>query len=250
MFERFTEAARRTLFFARHEASRFGSLSIEAEHLLLGLIRDCPSWVMAEVLARANVTVERIHAEVERVMVVTHEKISTSVEIPFSRDSKQILLLAASEADRLRSDPIDNEHLLLGILGSEHTRAASILVGLGLRLAEVRQEIVRLREEDARRRQDRAAGVTARVRIVPTTRPDMGISTRGRPGALDMDGFTVRVALSRVCGVHESRIEMLAPIDENQRYDFSAEWSPNEGHRTGDGLIQEGIEHHFEVAIA
>ncbi len=153
MFERYTEAARRALFFARYEVSQWGSRSIDAEHLLLGVIRSRPRR-LEELLAGARVSVERIRAEAERVLVRHEERIATSVEIPFSNDTKQILDYAASEADRVQSDAIDIEHLLLGILRSEHTPAASILTRLGLHLDGFRQEIVRLREEAARKRQD------------------------------------------------------------------------------------------------
>ena len=97
MFERFTESARRTLFFARYEASRLGSTSIETEHLLLGVIRQ-PDTLIATLFARADVPIESIRRDLERV-AATNERVSTSVEIPFSEDVKHALHQAAVEAD-------------------------------------------------------------------------------------------------------------------------------------------------------
>src|SRR5262245_44654347 len=79
MFERYTERARRVLFFARYEASQLGSLSIEPEHLLLGLLREGKG-LTGRLFARAHITLEHIRQEIER-QVTFAEKVSTSVEI-------------------------------------------------------------------------------------------------------------------------------------------------------------------------
>lgn len=100
MFERYTERARRVLFFARYEASRLGSLSIESEHLLLGLIREGKG-LGGRVFARSHLSLENIRKEIEG-RTMFREKVPTSVEIPFSEDCKRVLVFAAEEAERLR----------------------------------------------------------------------------------------------------------------------------------------------------
>src|SRR5215211_7012118 len=117
MFERYTERARRVLFFARYEASQLGGLSIETEHLLLGLIREGKG-LTSRIFARAHLSLENIRREVEG-RSIFREKVSTSVEIPFSAEVKRALGYAAEEADRLRHNYVGTEHLLLGILREE-----------------------------------------------------------------------------------------------------------------------------------
>src|SRR5512145_2586513 len=145
MFERYTERARRVLFFARYEASQLGSISIETEHLLLGLIGECKG-LTGLIFARSHLSLENIRKEIEG-RTVFREKVSTSVEIPFSAETKRVLGFAAEEADRLLHNYIGTEHLLLGILREERSVAASILMEKGMRLHTVREDIVQLLNE-------------------------------------------------------------------------------------------------------
>ena len=145
MFERYTERARRVLFFARYEASQLGSISIETEHLLLGLIREGKG-LTSRIFARSHLSLESIRKEIEG-RTVFREKVSTSVEIPFSTETKRVLQHAAEEADRLLHNYIGTEHLLLGILREERSVASSILSEKGMRLTGVREDIVQLLNE-------------------------------------------------------------------------------------------------------
>jgi ATP-dependent Clp protease ATP-binding subunit ClpC len=145
MFERYTERARRVLFFARYEASQLGSISIETEHLLLGLIREGKG-LTSRIFARSHLSLENIRKDIEG-RTVFREKVSTSVEIPFSAETKRVLQYAAEEADRLLHNYIGTEHLLLGILREERSVAATILMEKGMRLHQVREDIVQLLNE-------------------------------------------------------------------------------------------------------
>src|SRR5215213_1940732 len=145
MFERYTERARRVLFFARYEASQLGSISIETEHLLLGLIREGKG-LTSRIFARSHLSLENIRKEIEG-RTVFREKVSTSVELPFSAETKRVLQFAAEEADRLLHNYIGTEHLLLGILREERSVAATILMEKGMRLNTVREDIVALLNE-------------------------------------------------------------------------------------------------------
>jgi ATP-dependent Clp protease ATP-binding subunit ClpC len=145
MFERYTERARRVLFFARYEASQLGSISIETEHLLLGLIREGKG-LTSRIFARSHLSLDSIRKEIEG-RTVFKEKVSTSVEIPFSAETKRVLQFAAEEADRLLHNYIGTEHLLLGILREERSVAATILMEKGMRLNTVREDIVALLNE-------------------------------------------------------------------------------------------------------
>ena len=98
MFERYTEKARRVIFFARYEASQYGSPYIETEHLLLGLMREDKA--LANRFLRTHGSIESIRKEIES-RITIRERISTSVEVPLSQESKRILNYATEEAERL-----------------------------------------------------------------------------------------------------------------------------------------------------
>src|SRR5512136_468249 len=145
MFERYTERARRVLFFARYEASQLGSVTIESEHLLLGLIREGKG-LTSRIFARSHLSLENIRKEIEG-RTIFREKVSTSVEIPFTTETKRALQFAAEEADRLLHNYIGTEHLLLGQLREERSVAALILTEKGMRLGSVREDVVQLLNE-------------------------------------------------------------------------------------------------------
>jgi len=148
MFERYTEKARRVIFFARYEASQFGAPAIEPEHLLLGLMREDKT-LTGRFFPRAQVSIESIRKEIEG-RTLLREKISTSVELPLAPETKRVLAYAHEESDRLQHRHIGTEHLLLGLLREDRSMAAEILYERGLRLNAVRDEIARQSGADAR----------------------------------------------------------------------------------------------------
>jgi ATP-dependent Clp protease ATP-binding subunit ClpC len=156
MFERYTEAARRTLFFARYETSEMGALTIEPEHLLLGLLRG-KTGPARTILAGAQLSHEGAREAIDTQRAV-REKTPTAVEIPFSDATKRILHYALEEADRLRHSYIGTEHLLLGLLREEPSVAASILRTHGLTLDGVRARVVQLLAAAAATSPDKASG--------------------------------------------------------------------------------------------
>jgi ATP-dependent Clp protease ATP-binding subunit ClpC len=144
MFERYSEKARRVIFFARYESSQFGSPYIETEHLLLGLLRDDKA--LTNRFLRSQV--ESIRKRVES-QTVAREKTATSVDLPLSNESKRVLAYAAEEADRLANQHIGTEHLLLGLLREQKCFAAQILTERGVQLSKVREELARQPHEAA-----------------------------------------------------------------------------------------------------
>ena len=144
MFERYTEKARRVIFFARYEASQFGSPYIETEHLLLGLLREDKA--LTNRFLRSHASVESIRKQIEGHTTI-REKVSTSVDLPLSNECKRVLAYAAEEAERLSHKHIGTEHLLLGLLREEKCFAAEILHERGLRLSTIREELARSSQE-------------------------------------------------------------------------------------------------------
>jgi len=144
MFERYTEKARRVIFFARYEASQFGSPYIETEHLLLGLLREDKA--LTNRFLRSHASIESIRKQIEGRTTV-REKVSTSVDLPLSQECKRVLAYAAEEAERLSHKHIGTEHLLLGLLREDKSFAAEILHERGLRLPTIREELSRAQNE-------------------------------------------------------------------------------------------------------
>lgn len=141
MFERYTEKARRVIFFARYEASQFGAPQIESEHILLGLIREDKS-LTNRFFNRAQSNIELIRKEIEG-RTVLRDRLNTNIDLPLSGEAKRVLAFAAEESERLGNRHIGTEHLLLGLLREENSIAAEILYDRGLRLTEIRQELMR-----------------------------------------------------------------------------------------------------------
>ncbi len=135
MFERYTEPARRTVFFARFEAAKTGSPFMETEHLLLGLLRADRVLVLR--LLGSEEAVKSLRAKISFPEVVTG-KVTTSVDLPLSHQSKRVLAYAAEESQRLAHRHISTEHLLLGLMRERDCRAAQALFQAGLNLAQVR----------------------------------------------------------------------------------------------------------------
>ncbi len=144
MFERYTEKARRVIFFARYEASQFGSPYIESEHLLLGLLREDKA--LTNRFLRSHASIESIRKQIEGRTTI-REKVSTSVDLPLSQECKRVLAYAAEEAERLSHKHIGTEHLLLGLLREDKCLAAEILHDRGLRLSTIREDLGRSQSE-------------------------------------------------------------------------------------------------------
>ncbi len=148
MFEKYTEKARRVIFFARYEASQFGQPYIETEHLMLGILREDKAFTNR--FLRSHASVESIRKQVQEHTMV-RESISTSVDLPLANDCKQVLTYAAEEAEQLGHKHIGTEHLLLGLLREEKCFAAQILHERGLRLLAIREELAKAPQQSAGR---------------------------------------------------------------------------------------------------
>ena len=137
MFERYTEHARRLIFFGRFEASQFGSDVIEPEHFLLSLYRDDAA--LMNRLAPAS------QAEVRKRIELEHPprpKLGTNVDLPLSHASKRVLAYGAEEAERMNHSHIGTEHLLLGLL-REPGLASRILESRGVTIESAREQIAK-----------------------------------------------------------------------------------------------------------
>jgi ATP-dependent Clp protease ATP-binding subunit ClpC len=146
MFEKYTDKARRVLFFARYEASQFGANSITSAHLLLGLIREAEKTTV-QILEQLGVNIQELK---ERTMAnnLPRKQISTSVEIPLSEETKRVLHYAMKESMALNHKYVGVEHILLGILRDEHAFASQLLLEMGADLYRAKEILLEILKEE------------------------------------------------------------------------------------------------------
>jgi len=196
MFERYTEKARRVIFFARYEASQYGSPYIETEHLLLGLLRE-DKGLLRLLPAGAH---ESIRNQVDA-SAPTRKGFNTSVDLPLSNESKRVLAYAAEEAERLAHHHIGTEHLLLALFREKRFLAAELLRQRGLVLEKLRVEIAK--------------------QPVPPTLPLRSSSDRGvRP----RDPIEIHDALWDADYIHDAVVE----LRKNPWHWNKQEWKPRD----------------------
>jgi hypothetical protein len=138
MFERYTEKARRVIFFARYEASAYGSKMIETEHLLLGLLRE--DWPLLERCVGSGANVDAIRAEIDK-QIPRKQSYSTSVEVPLSADAKRALNFVAEEAERLAHRRVETGHLLIGLSSVEGSVPSKFLLAKGVKREIIRENV-------------------------------------------------------------------------------------------------------------
>src|SRR5690349_2956332 len=138
MFERYTEKARRVIFFARYEATQFGTLAIEPEHVLLGLVREDKN-LFSRLLGRTrSISIASLRADIEAYSP-PGERISTAVELPLAPQTKWVLAYAHEESDNLKHKHIGTEHIVMGLLRLENSFAGSWLRKAGCELEQIRE---------------------------------------------------------------------------------------------------------------
>ena len=158
MFERFTERARQVVVLAQEEARTLKHNYIGTEHILLGLLRE-EEGLAARVLESLDITVERVRAQVVRI-VGSGEEV-TSGQIPFTPRAKKVLELALREALSLGHNYIGTEHILLGLVRENEGVAARILLDFDADSEKIRNEVIRMLSGPGGRRQGAGAGAGA-----------------------------------------------------------------------------------------
>ena len=143
MWQRFTERARRVVFFAQEEAGRLGENYVSTEHLLLGLVRENDS-VAARILDRMGVSLGRIRSEIERQVTRGDGRLGQDMQL--TPRAKRVIDLAYDEARNLNNNYIGTEHLLLGLIREGEGMAARVLQRLGVDIERTRREVMNLQD--------------------------------------------------------------------------------------------------------
>ncbi len=140
MFDRFTDRAKKVMNLARQEAQRFNHEYLGTEHILLGLVQE-GSGVAANVLKQMQIDLDKIRVEVEKI-VKTGPSMVTMGQLPFTPKAKKVLELSLEEASNLGHNYIGTEHILLGLIKENEGIAAQVLMNLGVKLEDVREEVL------------------------------------------------------------------------------------------------------------
>jgi len=178
MFERFTEGARRVVFFARYEAVQLGQMVIDTEHLMLGLLRE--GSIVLDLLERHSIR----PSELRRILAkgATPEDVAAAIDIPLSPGAQQALAHASEEAERERVRNIGCDHLLIGLL--LEPGAGDVLREAGLTLETARRDLAALREQSTQRPGDPATAMPKLIRFLDkldAQRRPYRLSHPGRP---------------------------------------------------------------------
>jgi ATP-dependent Clp protease ATP-binding subunit ClpC len=142
MFERFTDRARKVMALANQEAQRFNHEYIGTEHILLGLVKE-GSGVGANVLKNLDIDIKKLRLEIEKLVKSGPDMVSMG-KLPQTPRAKKVIEYAIEEARSLNHNYVGTEHLLLGLLRETEGIAAQVLMNLGLKLEDVRQEVLNL----------------------------------------------------------------------------------------------------------
>ncbi len=142
MYERFTDRARKVMQLANQEAQRFNHEYIGTEHILLGLVKE-GSGVAANVLKNLEVDLRKIRLEVEK-LVQSGPEMVTVGKLPQTPRAKKVIEYSMEEARNLNHSYVGTEHILLGLLREQEGVAAQVLMNLGLKLEDVREEVLNL----------------------------------------------------------------------------------------------------------
>jgi ATP-dependent Clp protease ATP-binding subunit ClpC len=145
MWQRFTERARKVVFYAQEEAQKFGEPYVSTEHLILGLVRESDS-VAARVLDKLGVSLNRIRAEVEKQL--PRGEARPTQEMTLTPRAKRVIDLAYDEARNLHNNYIGTEHLLLGLIREGDGLAGRVLAKLGVELEKARREVGQLQSTE------------------------------------------------------------------------------------------------------
>src|SRR5579864_8875143 len=146
MWQRFTERARKVVFYAQEEAGRLGENYVSTEHLLLGLVRENDS-VAARILDRMGVSLGRIRSEIERQVTRGDGRLGQDMQL--TPRAKRVIDLAYDEARQLSNNYIGTEHLLLGLIREGEGLAGRVLAKLGVDLERSRREVMALQDNDS-----------------------------------------------------------------------------------------------------
>jgi len=196
MYERFTDRARKVMQLANQEAQRFNHEYIGTEHILLGLMKE-GSGVAANVLKNLDLDLRRVRLEVEKIVQSGLGKV-TMGRLPQTPRAKKAIEYAIEEARNLNHKWVGTEHLLLGLLREEEGVASQILMNLGLKLEDTREEVLQLLT--GKSAAERVAEKSSKVPSIRIPKPPQTLAEREQIRSLEQQLWNVRIVLGALLG--------------------------------------------------
>jgi uncharacterized protein (TIGR03435 family) len=261
MFNRFTTATLRVLFHARGEVSQLGSSAVEPEHILLGLLGDGES--LGYRLVAGTDGSDEVRNDIVR-RLTRGEHVAESEEVPFSASCRRVLQYAAEEADRLSSDGIGTEHLLLGLLREERSPAADVLAARGLTIEGVREAIGEWLHSGMEPEPPGPPASLANtyqwpvIPFVPSQTVHILYSGMQPPqspivnhalNAFNAYGFTLEDIIVRAWEGNRWHVDITPGLSDGTRFDFLLVLPQEETTAMCLGLLQAAIEQQFAVQV-
>ena len=193
MYEKFTDRARKVMQLSNQEAQRFNHEYIGTEHVLLGLVKE-GSGVAATVLRNLGIDLRKIRLEVEKLVQCGPDPNAIG-NVPQTPRAKKVIEYAMLEARELRHGYVGTEHILLGLFREQEGVAAQVLMNLGLKLVEVRQEVLNLLAHGVEGiRPQRVAGPPPREGMIAEESPRTpAAGTQGESSAAPLQHHVARV---------------------------------------------------------
>ncbi len=145
MWQRFTERARRIVFFAQEEAGRLGENYVSTEHLLLGMVREDDS-VAARMMDRMGISTKRVKEEIEKQITRGEGRLGQDMQL--TPRAKRVIDLAYDESRNLQNDYIGSEHLLLGLIREAEGIGGQVLIKLGAEIEKARRIVMEMQDKD------------------------------------------------------------------------------------------------------
>jgi hypothetical protein len=205
MYERFTDRARKVMQLANQEAQRFNHEYIGTEHILLGLIKE-GAGVAANVLKNFDLDLRKIRLEVERIIQPGPEMVTLGT-LPQTPRAKSVIAYAIEEARNLNHKYVGTEHLLLGLIREEYGVASQVLMNLGLKLADVRKEVLQILGHDIAPEESHSGRVLVRRWSRPCQSEENASKTKDerltesdRIRSLEQQLWNVRIVLGALAG--------------------------------------------------
>jgi len=254
MFERFTNRARKVMALANQEAQRFKHEYIGTEHILLGLVKD-GSGVGATVLKNLDVDIKKLCLEVEKLVKSSPDTVTLG-KLPQTPQAKKVIEYAIEEARSLNHNYVGTEHIQLGLLRESEGIAAQVLMNLGLKLEDVRQEVLNLLV---------TGGYSFGIRIIPITEEILSrmkkvikasLAYEDAVGVIRKTGITAEVGVILACNhlnLHlcvDPKAEGFDAIDQRGRqFQIKTRRSETEGLPSDLGRLSSFLKHHFDYVV-
>lgn len=144
MFRKFTQRARNAVVHAQEEARRMNHPAIGTEHILLGLLLEGEG-IGARALLNLGLDLEKVRETIILTIGESEAELEgADGDLPITPRGKKVFNLSFDEARLQGVNYVGTEHLLLALIREEEGIAGQVLLAMGVKLEEVREQVIML----------------------------------------------------------------------------------------------------------